>query len=81
MNCITRPSLERDDDSYLEEHDPSTIDRIDVCLSLIHISIEGQNRVCTAFCAQQGYEIVDRYIDRATSAFKDTDKRTWYWKD
>ena len=39
-------------------------------------SIEGQNRVCTAFCEQQGYEIVDRYIDRATSAFKDTDKRT-----
>lgn len=39
-------------------------------------SIEGQNRVCTAFCEQMGYEIVDRYIDRATSAFKDTDKRT-----
>lgn len=39
-------------------------------------SIEGQNRVCTEFCEKQGYEIVDRYIDRATSAFKDTDKRT-----
>lgn len=39
-------------------------------------SIEGQQRVCTAFCEQQGYTIVDTYIDRATSAFKDTDKRT-----
>lgn len=39
-------------------------------------SIEGQQRVCTAFCEQQGYDIVDMYIDRATSAFKDTDKRT-----
>ena len=39
-------------------------------------SIDGQDRVCTAFCEQHGYEIVDRYIDRATSAFKDTDKRT-----
>ena len=39
-------------------------------------SIEGQERVCRAFCEQQGYEIVDTYIDRATSAFKDTDKRT-----
>ena len=39
-------------------------------------SIEGQNRICTAFCEQQEYEIVDRYIDRAISAFKDTDKRT-----
>lgn len=39
-------------------------------------SIEGQTRICTAYCEQQGYEIVDTYIDRATSAFKDTDKRT-----
>lgn len=39
-------------------------------------SIEGQNRVCTAFCEQQGYEIVGKYIDRATSAFKSTEKRT-----
>lgn len=39
-------------------------------------SIEGQHRVCAAFCEQNGYEIVDTYIDRATSAFKDTDKRT-----
>lgn len=38
-------------------------------------SIEGQNRICTAFCEQNGYEIVGRYIDRATSAFKDTEKR------
>jgi DNA invertase Pin-like site-specific DNA recombinase len=39
-------------------------------------SIEGQNRVCTEYCERNGYEIVDKYIDRATSAFKDTDKRT-----
>lgn len=39
-------------------------------------SIEGQNRVCEEFCKRQNYDIVDKYIDRATSAFKDTDKRT-----
>lgn len=39
-------------------------------------SIEGQKRVCAAFCDNNGYEVIDTYIDRATSAFKDTDKRT-----
>lgn len=43
-------------------------------------SIEGQERICRAFCEQQGYEIVNRYIDRATSAFKDADKRTQFQK-
>lgn len=38
-------------------------------------SIEGQERVCTEFCKQQGYTIIGKYIDRATSAFHDTDKR------
>lgn len=39
-------------------------------------SIEGQNRICEDFCKQHGYNIVGKYIDRATSAFKDTNKRT-----
>ena len=39
-------------------------------------SIEGQQRVCEDFCRREGYEIVDRYIDRATSAFKNTKKRS-----
>lgn len=38
-------------------------------------SIEGQERVCTEFCQRNGYTIVNKYIDRAQSAFKDTDKR------
>lgn len=38
-------------------------------------SIEGQKRVCEEFCKQQGYQITGYYIDRATSAFKDTAKR------
>jgi len=38
-------------------------------------SIEGQDRVCSEFCKREGYNIVYKYIDRATSAFKDTDKR------
>ena len=38
-------------------------------------SIEGQERVCREYCKRQGYTIVDKYIDRATSAYKDTDKR------
>lgn len=38
-------------------------------------SIEGQQRVCMGFCKQQEYNVVGKYIDRATSAFKDTEKR------
>lgn len=38
-------------------------------------SIEGQQRICTKFCEQYGYNIVDVYIDRALSAFHDTCKR------
>ena len=43
-------------------------------------SIEGQQRVCTEFCKAQGYNIVGKYIDRATSAFKDTSKRVSFNK-
>lgn len=39
-------------------------------------SIEGQERVCRTFCEQQSIDIVDTYIDRAVSAFKNTDNRT-----
>ena len=39
-------------------------------------SIEGQERICKEYCKQQGYKIVNKYIDRATSAFKDAEKRT-----
>lgn len=38
-------------------------------------SIEGQERVCKEYCRKNQLTIVDEYIDRATSAFKDTDKR------
>ena len=38
-------------------------------------SIEGQQRVCTEFCQRKGYTIINKYIDRATSAYKDTEKR------
>lgn len=38
-------------------------------------SIEGQRRVCEAFCKSQGHEVVREYVDRATSASHDTDKR------
>lgn len=43
-------------------------------------SIEGQERVCTNFCKQQGYNIVDKYYDRALSASKDTAKRIDFQK-
>lgn len=39
-------------------------------------SIEGQNRVCRAYCEREGHTVVASYIDRATSAYKDTDKRS-----
>lgn len=38
-------------------------------------SIEGQDEVCTRFCAFNGYEIVGKYIDRAVSARKNVEKR------
>lgn len=38
-------------------------------------SIEGQERVCMEFCKNQGYTVIGKYIDRATSAFHDSDKR------
>lgn len=43
-------------------------------------SIEGQQRVCKEFCKREGYTIVGTYIDRATSAFKDVDKRLQFQK-
>ena len=39
-------------------------------------SIEGQNHINTDFCNREGYTIVGRYIDRATSASKDIEKRS-----
>lgn len=43
-------------------------------------SIEGQHRVCKAFCDAHDMNIVDVYIDRKTSASKNTDKRTEFQK-
>ena len=60
---------------------------MDVCLYMRYSSdrqteqsIEGQRRVCMEFCKREGYNVVEQYIDRATSAFKDTDKRTQFQK-
>lgn len=39
-------------------------------------SIEGQERVCRAFCDREGYEVVGTYIDRATSAYHNSERRT-----
>lgn len=38
-------------------------------------SIEGQQRVCMEFCRRENHTVVGTYIDRATSAFKETEKR------
>ena len=38
-------------------------------------SIEGQQRICKAFCDRNDMTIVDVYIDRALSASKNADKR------
>ena len=43
-------------------------------------SIEGQERVCSEFCKRNGYTIIRKYIDRATSAFKDAEKRLQFQK-
>ena len=65
--------------------DPSTLYEGDtkVCLYLRYSSerqseqsIEGQLRECRAFCKAQGYKIMGVYVDRATTARKDVEKRT-----
>ena len=38
-------------------------------------SIEGQKRICKAFCERNDMNIVDVYIDRALSASKHAEKR------
>lgn len=38
-------------------------------------SIEGQRHVCQEFCRRNGYTIIDEYIDRATSASHNVEKR------
>ncbi len=38
-------------------------------------SIEGQVRECTEYAKQNGYTVVETYIDRALSASKETEKR------
>ncbi len=38
-------------------------------------SIEGQQRICRAFCKQNNMNIVEEYIDRAVSASKHTERR------
>lgn len=38
-------------------------------------SIDGQIRVCQDYCRRHNIQVVDTYIDRALSAFKDNDKR------
>lgn len=43
-------------------------------------SIEGQDRVCRDWCRANGHQVVAVYIDRATSASKDTEKRVQFLK-
>lgn len=43
-------------------------------------SIEGQRRVCKEYCDRNNYIIVGEYVDRATSAYKDVDKRVQFQK-
>lgn len=38
-------------------------------------SIEGQDRVCMEFCRRNEYNVINKYIDRATSASKEVTKR------
>ena len=43
-------------------------------------SIEGQQRICTEYCKQNGMNVVDIYTDRALSASKNTEKRIAFLK-
>lgn len=41
-------------------------------------SIEGQLRDCISYCKRKGYRIVAIYVDRATTARKDVEKRVYF---
>lgn len=43
-------------------------------------SIEGQLRDCVAYCKRKNYRIVSVYVDRATTARKDVEKRIYFQK-
>lgn len=43
-------------------------------------SIEGQLRDCVAYCKRKNYRIVSVYVDRATTARKDVEKRIHFQK-
>lgn len=43
-------------------------------------SIEGQMHVCQDFCKRNNIRIVEMYVDRATSASKDIEKRVQFLK-
>ena len=67
--------------------DPSTLFQgdTDVCLYLRFSSerqkeqsIEGQLRDCIAYCKRKNYRIVAIYVDRATTARKDVEKRVHF---
>lgn len=38
-------------------------------------SIEGQRHVCQEYCRRAGYQVMDEYVDRATSASHNVEKR------
>ena len=78
LSCLTEEEIEQftDDPTTLYEGDQ------DVALYLRYSSsgqsdqsIEGQLRDCRAFCKYNHYRIVAIYIDRATTAHKDLEKR------
>ena len=78
LSCLTEEEIEQFTD------DPTTLYEgyIDVALYLRYSSsgqsdqsIEGQLRDCRAFCKYNHYRIVAIYIDRATTAHKDLEKR------
>ena len=78
LSCLTEEEIEQftDDPTTLYEGDQ------DVALYLRYSSsgqsdqsIEGQLRDCRAFCKYNHFRIVAIYIDRATTAHKDLEKR------
>lgn len=69
------------------EKDPSTLINGDIIVALYlrfssdrqnEQSIEGQLRDCIAYCKRKNYRISAIYIDRATSARKDVEKRVHF---
>ena len=82
---IDMSMLTPEEQQFFDDPTTLTVGDIDVVLYLRYSSerqseqsIEGQLRDCIAYCKRHGFRIVAIYVDRATTARKDMEKRVHF---